>query len=242
MLFWAKRMNVQKKQITRTLQGGLIVSCQSEPPEPFARPTLILAMAQAALMGGAVGIRSNLPRNVAYLLKNLDVPVIGLYKKHYPGSDVFITPTLNELKALIRTNVPIIALDATQRKRPKGHSLRQMVQFARTHNSCLLMADVSTVEEGVLAAELGFDFISTTLAGYTKYTQDRFNPYEPDFALLEQLVKEVGDRIPVVAEGRIWQPEQAKKCLEFGAFAVVVGTAITRPWVLTKRFVQTMGK
>ncbi|MHB2148815.1 N-acetylmannosamine-6-phosphate 2-epimerase [Calditrichota bacterium LG25] len=233
-------MEEKKTTVLNQLKGGLIVSCQSEPPEPFARPSLILAMARAALMGGAVGIRANLPRNVRHLVNKLNVPIIALYKKKYARSDVFITPTIKELKALIKSGAPVIALDATQRERPGGERLEDLLHFARKHANCLLMADVSTVHEGVEAARLGFDLIGTTLAGYTAYTAHRFDPQEPDFNLLKELVTEVGDQRPVIAEGRIWQPEQAKKCLDLGAFAVVVGTAITRPWVLTARFVQAL--
>lgn len=231
-----------KQTILEQVSGGLIVSCQSEPPEPFAKPSLILAMARAVLMGGAVGIRTNLPKNVAHLLKHLSVPVIGLYKKHYPKSEVFITPTLKELRALLRVHPPIIALDATDRKRPGRIQLKQLVEFARSESDCLLMADISTMAEGVAAVEMGFDLVSTTLAGYTEQTRDSFNPFEPNFELISELVKEVGDKIPVIAEGRIWQPEQAKKCMELGAFAVVVGTAITRPWVITRRFTEALNK
>ena len=235
-----KRVQSDQKSILSKLSGGLIVSCQSEPPEPFARPSLILAMAQAALLGGAVGIRSNLPRNIRFLLRHLDVPLIGLYKKHYKQSEVFITPTLKEVKALIKSEAPIIALDATNRLRPGKKQLSDLVEFVRSQSNCLLMADVSTVQEGVRAAEMGFDLVGSTLSGYTSYTKHRFKPDEPDFDLIEQLVKEVGEKVPIIAEGRIWQPDQAKKCLELGAFAVVVGTAITRPWVLTERFVRAL--
>ena len=231
-----------KQTVLERLSGGLIVSCQSEPPEPFARPSLLLAMAQAAIMGGAVGIRTNLPKNVAYLLKHLSVPVIGIYKKRYPNSEVFITPTLNELRALLKTNPPVIALDATNRKRPGRLQLKELLEFARTQSEHLLMADISTLAEGVAAAEMGFDLISTTLAGYTEQTKHSFKPFEPDFNLISELVKEVGTKVPVIAEGRIWQPEQAQKCLELGAFAVVVGTAITRPWVITSRFAEALKK
>ncbi|NOX88127.1 MAG: N-acetylmannosamine-6-phosphate 2-epimerase, partial [Calditrichaeota bacterium] len=135
-----------KAEILRRLKGGLIVSCQSDPPEPLAKPHILVAMAKAALMGGAVGIRANLPQNIRAMLKALDVPVIGIiYKKIYQNSEVFITPTLRELKALLRTGVPIIAMDATDRQRPYGQNLQDLVAYARANSSALLMADISAV-------------------------------------------------------------------------------------------------
>ncbi|NOX88227.1 MAG: N-acetylmannosamine-6-phosphate 2-epimerase, partial [Calditrichaeota bacterium] len=194
------------------------------------------------LMGGAVGIRANLPQNIRAMLKALDVPVIGIYKKVYQNSEVFITPTLRELKALLRTGVPIVAMDATDRQRPSGQDLEDLVAYARANSSALLMADISAVEEGLRASELGFDLIGTTLAGYTEYTKKSFNPEEPDFKLIADLSKSLEGRTPVIAEGRIWFPEQAIKSLKLGAFAVVVGTAITRPWAITQRFVKALKK
>lgn len=223
-----------------TIRGGLIVSCQSEPPEPMAKPEYLVAMAQSAAIGGAVGIRTNLPQNVRAISASLDLPVIAIYKNRYADSEVIITPTDKELKALLATNADVVAMDATQRPRPQGQSLKELIRMVRNESNMALMADISTVQEGEAAAELGFDLIATTLSGYTPYTSHKNKDGKPDFQLIRELVEQLGSAIPVVAEGRIWYPHEAKEALDCGAYAVVVGTAITRPWEITKRFVRAM--
>jgi N-acylglucosamine-6-phosphate 2-epimerase len=229
-----------KETIFSKIKYGLIVSCQSEPPEPLAREDMLTAMAEAAIMGGAVGIRANLPHNIAAMRQRIQGPIIGIYKEVYPHYEVFITPTLKEAGAVIKSGCEILALDATSRKRPHGEILTEMVKTLRAESDVLLMADISTREEGLRAAELGFDLIGTTLSGYTDYTLNRNKMGLPDYELILTLVNELGSDVPVIAEGRIRTPEQAVKALESGAFAVVVGTAITRPWAITERFTQAL--
>ncbi len=231
---------MKRNSILAQIKGGLIVSCQAEADEPLGKPSILAAMAQAAVQGGAVAIRASYPENIRAVQAAVDVPVIGIYKKTYPHSDIYITPTRKEAMVLQETNVDIIALDATRRARPHGESLSTLLTILKEKGNCLLMADIATLEDGVHAAALGFDLISTTLAGYTAATQTRYTPYKPDLQLLECLMKKLDRQLPVVAEGRFWQPADARQALALGAHAIVVGSAITRPQLITQRFVQAL--
>lgn len=214
------------------LKDKLIVSCQALEHEPLHGSAFMRQMAVAAIEGGAVGIRANGPADIKAIRERLDVPIIGLYKKTFEDSDIYITPTLQEVAEVVEAGADIIAFDATNRIRPRGQNLQEFVeQIKRLYPDRLLMADVSTLEEGIAAAEYGIDIISTTLAGYTPYSKqmDGFN-----FELLQALVEKI-DR-PIIAEGRIQSPEEAVQCLRLGAFSVVVGSAITRPQEITKAF------
>jgi N-acylglucosamine-6-phosphate 2-epimerase len=222
------------------LRGGLIVSCQALPGEPLFGPAYMARMAIAAYEGGAIGIRANSGPDIRAIREAVPLPLIGLVKRTYPDSAVIITPTLQEAEEAIEAGADILALDATRRRRPGGISLPELVEAIRSRWNAPLLADVSTVEEGVEAARLGFDLVATTLAGYAD--GGGYDPYAPDFELLERMVEAVTGRlgVPVVAEGRIWEPAQARRCLELGAFAVVVGSAITRPQCITRRFVAAL--
>lgn len=231
---------MDREKILNKIKHGLIVSCQSEPPEPLAKPDILTAMAKAAIMGGAVAIRANLPENIRAMHKEIEVPLIGIYKEVYPNYGVFITPTLKEAREVIKSGCEILALDATKRERPHGQKLTDLVKILQAESNILLMADISTFDEGLRAAEIGFDLIGTTLSGYTDYTLNRNKVGLPDYELILALVNELDGKVPVIAEGRIWTPEQATKAMELGAFAVVVGTAITRPWAITERFTKAL--
>lgn len=220
------------RNVIELIEKGLIVSCQALEDEPLHSSFIMSKMAFAAKQGGATGIRANSYEDIVEIKKAVDLPVIGIVKRVYEDSDIYITPTIEEIDELVRAGSNIIALDATDRTRPNGKSLEAFIKEIREkYHGLILMADVSTYEEGIRAFELGFDIVSTTLSGYTPYSKKLDNP---DFELLERLVKEV--TVPVIAEGRIWTPEDAKKALEIGAHAVVVGTAITRPREITRRF------
>lgn len=214
------------------IKGKLIVSCQALEDEPLHDPQIMAKMALAAKQGGAVAIRSNSVEDIIAIKKEVDLPVIGLFKKNYLDSDVFITPTKKEVLALINSGCDMIAIDATNRKRPNNESLHQLVDFIH-ENKHLAMADISTLEEAITAESFGFDCISTTLSGYTPYSPQSF---EPDYKLVEACVKTL--KIPVIAEGRIWENEQLKKILSFKPYAVVIGSAITRPQMITEKFVK----
>ncbi|KIL38245.1 N-acetylmannosamine-6-phosphate 2-epimerase [Gordoniibacillus kamchatkensis] len=216
------------------LRGGIIVSCQAYPGEPFYGSDIMVRFAKAAVEGGAVGIRANSPQDIAEIKKAVRrIPLIGLWKRDYIGSDVYITPVWSDVSTVIDAGADMVALDATRRDRPNKERLEDIVSRVKSETQCLLMADISTVEEGLYAAQLGFDCVATTLSGYTPYSPRQS---EPDYALVEALAAQV--QIPVIAEGRILHPEQARACFARGAYAVVVGTAITRPHVMTRKFVE----
>ncbi|MHA6482087.1 N-acetylmannosamine-6-phosphate 2-epimerase [Paenibacillus sp. strain BS8-2] len=223
-----------KKDEIQALNGGLIVSCQAYEGDPLFGSETMAKLAVAAKEGGAVGIRANSPEDVKAIRSKISLPLIGLWKERYADSEVYITPTKKEVAAIAEAGADIIAVDATVRRRPGGESLEDIVAWTRQqYPQILLMADVSTIDEGVKAEEMGFDVISTTLSGYTVYSPKQL---APDVKLVFDLVNRV--KIPVFAEGRISTPEEASQCLEMGAHAVVVGSAITRPEEIAKRFVK----
>ncbi|AQS54256.1 Putative N-acetylmannosamine-6-phosphate 2-epimerase [Jeotgalibaca dankookensis] len=217
------------------LKGNLVVSCQALEDEPLHSSFIMGRMALAAKQGGAAGIRANSVADIIEIKKMVDLPVIGIIKRDYDGSDVFITATMKEIDELMEAKPEIIALDATASLRPTGETLEEFYYaIRRKYPDILLMADCSTFEEMVKADTLGFDFIGTTLVGYTK--QSKENKIEADdFALLQKAVKTLQN--PVIAEGNINTPEKVKRVLEIGVYSVVVGSAITRPQLITERFV-----
>ena len=219
----------------RSLRGRLIVSCQAEEGTPLNRPQTAAALAQAAVSGGAAGVRVRGTDAIRATKGAVSVPVVGLTKRYFAHSPVYITPTWDDLAACIAAGADIVALDATDRPRPDGLCLAEVVSRARATANVLLMADVSQLHEAEHAAALGVDLVSTTLAGYTGATSSTSGP---DFHLLSALVEHVG--LPVVAEGRITTPEQAAEALRLGAWAVCVGKAITAPQFITGRFVEAM--
>ncbi|WP_072524797.1 N-acetylmannosamine-6-phosphate 2-epimerase [Clostridium sp. Marseille-P3244] len=224
------------KTILQHLQGRLIVSCQALDFEPLHSSFIMSRMAYAAELGGAGGIRANTVPDIQAIKKETSLPIIGIIKKDYPDTDVVITTTEREVDALAEEGVDIIAMDATFRTRHDGETLEHLFQRVREkYPRQLFMADCSTYEEGVNAENLGFDIVSTTLCGYTDYTQGR---ELPDYQTVEKFVKEL--HCPVIAEGGIWTPEQLRKIMDFGVLAVVIGTAITRPMEITRHFVSAL--
>lgn len=225
---------MEKREILKRLQHGLIVSCQALYTEPLHSSFIMGRMALAAYQGGAVGIRANSPADIAEIKKNVDLPIIGLYKVEYSDSDVYITPTIKEVDELMAVHPDIIAIDATNRIRPNKQTLTEMFrEVKKKYPDQLFMADTSCYEEGVNAKKLGFDIIGTTMAGYTEYTKQA---EIPDFDLIKKYVDTLG--MPIIAEGGIWTPEQLKSALDLGVWSAVVGTAITRPKDITERFVS----
>lgn len=219
--------------VLNALKGGLVVSCQAPPGDPLFGSDTMAKYALAVQQGGAVGIRANSPEDIAAIKSQVKLPLIGLWKRTYPDSDIYITPVLKDAEEVAHAGADIVAMDATNRIRPGGERLQRIVEQLKHKFDCLLMADVSTVEEGVEAEKLGFDTISTTLSGYTPYSPQS---EEPDFQLISDLTARVS--IPVFAEGRVRSPEQAVRCFECGAFALVIGGAITRPQMITEHFVK----
>ena len=223
--------------IINRLKGKVVVSCQAMPSEPLYLEKCMVAMMKSVVKGGAGGLRVAGARDVKNAKHLFDVPVIGLTKPDVIPQNwqeiVYITPTLKEVIELVEAGADIIAFDGTMRERPNGAKLEELIKYVKINNR-ISMADISTLEEGLNAEKLGANILSTTLSGYTQFSQNRGNG--PDFELLKQLVENT--KLPVVLEGRIWEPEDVDKAFEIGAHCVVIGSAITRPQLITKRFVQ----
>lgn len=224
------------KEDLKKIKGKLVVSCQALEDEPLHSSYIMGRMAYAAFVGGAAGIRANTVQDIKEIKKNVNLPIIGIIKKVYGDCNVYITPTYKEVEELIQESVDIIAIDGTLRKRPDNKELKVLIkEIKEKYPNQLLMADISSAEEALHAQDIGFDIVGTTLVGYTDYTKGNDPLIE-----LEKVIKVVN--IPVIAEGNIDTPVKAKKALELGAFAVVVGGAITRPQQITKKFVDEMSK
>lgn len=222
----------------KNLKGKLIVSCQALENEPLHSDFIMGRMALAAKMGGACGIRANTVVDIKEIQKQVDLPIIGIIKKDYDDSEIYITPTMDEVDALVEAGVDIIALDATSRLRPGKKSLKEFFGEVRAkYPDKLFMADCSTEEEAIFADELGFDFIGTTMVGYTKESEG-LRIEENDFEILRNILAKV--RHKVIAEGNINTPEKCRRVIELGAFSVVVGSIITRPQLITKEFSKAL--
>ena len=225
-------------EIYDKLKKGLIVSCQALDDEPLHSSFIMGRMALAAKMAGASGIRANTVSDIKEIKKNVDLPIIGIIKKDYDNSEIYISPTIDEIDDLVNEGVDIIATDATNMKRPKNDGLEDFYKEIRVkYPNIKLMADCSTVEEAIFADKLGFDYIGTTLVGYTPQSKgDKIDA--DDFKILREIIEKCDH--PVIAEGNIDSPEKAKRVLELGAFTVVVGGAITRPQNIAKKFVDSI--
>lgn len=216
------------------IRGQLIVSCQALADEPLHSAFIMSRMARAAQEGGAGGIRANGIQDIEAIKAEVQLPLIGIIKVDHENSPVRITPTMAEVEALVHAGVEIVAFDATDRPRPDGTLIWDFIpEVRRRFPDQLLMADVSTVDEALLAERLGVDLVATTLVGYTDYTEG-----DDPLTVLERMLAAV--KIPVIAEGNIDTPVKAEKALALGAHAVVVGSAITRPQLITKQFIHRM--
>ncbi|ASE36934.1 N-acetylmannosamine-6-phosphate 2-epimerase [Staphylococcus pettenkoferi] len=219
------------------LPQGLIVSCQALPDEPLHSSFIMSKMALAAYQGGAVGIRANTKEDIQAIQQEVDLPIIGIVKRDYEGSKVFITATSQEVDELIESGCEVIALDATTQTRPK-ESLSELVAYIREHAPNVeIMADISTLEEAKQADELGFDYVGTTLRGYTDYTKGHIL-YEDNFQFLKDVLEAVDAK--VIAEGNVITPEMFETVSNLGVHCTVVGGAITRPKEITQRFVSAL--
>ncbi|MDO4333788.1 MAG: N-acetylmannosamine-6-phosphate 2-epimerase [Eubacteriales bacterium] len=227
---------VTKGEILNQIKGGLIVSCQALEDEPLHDSYIMSRMAYAAQCGGAKGIRANSVSDIQKIKESVRLPMIGIIKTVYPDSQVYITPTMREIDALAENGVEIIAMDGTDRIRPGNMTLEELFgQVREKYPDQLFMADCATLADGLKAETLGFDLVGTTLCGYTEETRDV--PI-PNYGLIHELSGQV--KIPVIAEGGIWSPEQLKRAMENRAFAAVIGTAITRPREITQRYVNAI--
>jgi len=220
------------------IQNAIIISSQAMPYEPFYEESAMSAMMQSVINGGAQGLRLAGVRDVKLAKKLCDLPIIAITKpERIPANYkdvVYITPTLDDVRILADAGADVIAFDGTSRPRPGGASLAEIITLTQ-ELGCLAMADISTFEEGVFACNLGVDIVSTTLAGYTSHS---VSVEGPDFGLLEKLVEELD--CPVILEGRIWAPDEVKKAFKLGAYAVVIGSAVTRPHQIVERFVKAV--
>ena len=222
--------------IIEKIRSTVIVSVQAMPSEPLYLEQCMVAMMKSAVNGGAGALRVAGVRDIINA-KKLNVPVIGITKpdaipKNYKEL-VYITPTIKDVIDVVNAGADIVAMDGTCRVRPNNEKLKDLIKYVHIHN-CIAMADIATIEDASYAIESGADILSTTLAGYTM--ESASSPADtPDFDLLQYLVQNFN--VPVILEGRIWEPSQVNKAFELGAHSVVIGSAITRPQLITKRFV-----
>lgn len=222
------------KEIFNQLKGKLIVSCQALEDEPLYSSFIMGKMALAATQAGAGGIRANTISDIKEIKKNTNLPIIGIIKRNYGNCNVYITPTIKEVDELVEEGVDIIAIDSTRRQRPDNVKLEYFVKNIK--EKCpnqIVMGDISNVDEAVYSEKIGVDIVSTTLCGYTDYTKGD-NPLNT----LQEVLKAV--KIPVIAEGNLDTPEKAKKSIQMGALAVVVGGAITRPKQIAEKFIKAI--
>lgn len=218
------------------LSGKLIVSCQALPDEPLYDPVYMTAMARAAVMGGAGGIRANGVDNIAAIRGAVSLPILGINKRRVNGFEVFITPDYNDARLVVEAGADLVALDGSSRSRPGGEVLAEIIARIHSELNVPVMADCSCLEDGLYAEAAGADIIATTLAGYT--THGRPTLPGPDLDLITLLVQQVHQ--PVIAEGRFHEPREVAEAFERGVFAVVIGTAITRPSEITRSFVAAL--
>jgi N-acylglucosamine-6-phosphate 2-epimerase len=216
------------------IKGGLVVSCQAEEGSPFYEPGLMARFARAAELGGAVGIRAKEP-DIRAIREMCSLPIIGIDKVYLEGFEVYITPRFEDAQRIAEAEAEIIALDCTPRPRPGGTTMEELVQRIKTELEVPVMADISTLDEAAAAEAAGADLVATTLSGYTSYSRKTEGP---DWELLEAVIRAV--KVPVVAEGHIQTLAEARAAFALGAWAIVIGTAITRPVELTQRFVQAI--
>ena len=222
----------------KALKGQLIVSCQALPQEPLHSSFIMGRMARAAKEGGDAGIRANTKEDIKEIQEVTGLPIIGIVKRDYPDSAVYITPTMKEIEELMEVKPEIVAIDATGALRPGNVTLADFFhQIKEKYPEQKLMADCSTIEEALFADELGFDFIGTTMVGYTPQSKG-IKIEENDFEILRTILKKV--KHPVIAEGNVNSPEKAKRVIELGSYAVVVGSSITRPQLITKGYAEAV--
>lgn len=230
---------VEKKAMFDSMKGGLIVSCQTQKDEPIYTEEMSVKMAQCAEWAGAVGIRANMPDQIAAIKAAVKLPVIGLWKIWHDDTDVFITPTMREVDAIIEAGADIVALDCTSQITHEGTIAWDLLpKVKERHPDVPIFADVSNIEEGRHAVEIGVDVVAPTLYGYTETTKSIEGA---DYRMFAEFCREFAGKTHVMMEGHIYTPEDAMKCIFLGAHSVVVGSAITRPHYVAKRFVDLLG-
>ena len=231
-------MKKSLNEILELTKGSIIVSCQALPHEPMycEEMSLMPYFAKAAQQAGSKVIRTSSVRDVVEIKEKTGMPVIGLIKRNYEGFESYITPTMQEIDELVAADSDVIALDCTYMKRGDGKTINEFLAEIRAkYPDIVLMADISTYEEAINAWKCGVNMVGTTMSGYTPHSPKTEGP---NYELVEKLVKALP--IPVIAEGRVHYPDQARKMLELGAHAVVVGGAITRPLEIAQRFYKAI--
>lgn len=228
---------VNRSESLQSLRGGLIVSCQAPADSPMHAPAVIAAMAEASVNQGAVAVRIDTPEHVVAVRQRVSVPIIGLWKQQIPGFEVYITPQFHHAATIAQSGADIIAIDATLRDRPNHETVAQLIDRIHTELGKLVMADVDTLEAAIAAAEAGADLVGTTLYGYTSATQG-LTP--PGFELLAEMAKTL--EVLTICEGGVASPQMARQALELGAYAVVVGTAITGVDLQVKAYRSALGR
>ncbi len=229
---------MKKEELFEQLKGKIIVSCQAVPGEPLyvEEKSIMYLMARAAKQAGTPAIRTSSIRDVIAIKEETGLPVIGLIKIKSEGFESYITPTMKEVDELAAAGSDVIAFDCTAQKRGDGKTIDEFIaEVRKKYPDAILMADISTYEEGINAWRLGVDMVGTTMSGYTAHSPKTDGP---DYELVKRLSAEVD--IPVIGEGRVHSPEQAVEMLNAGAFAVVVGGAITRPLEIAQRFIKAV--
>ena len=228
-----KTTNERKRKILESFKNGLIVSCQVQRDDPIYTDDIVVKMAEAAQWGGAVGIRANSPEQIKKIRSAVTLPIIGLYKRWHEGTDVFITPTIEDAREVFEAGAEIIALDCTFQELNGRRACELLPMVKKEIPEAIIFADVSTYEEAENAIKMGADIVGPTLYGYTKDTK---HIEYPDLRTFAKMCRDFGDEAYLIMEGHIYSPEDAVKCLYLGAHSVVVGSAITRPHLITKRF------
>lgn len=233
-----KTTDEKKKKILESFKNGLIVSCQVQKDDPIYTDDIVVKMAEAAQWAGAVGIRANIPEQIRAIKAAVDLPVIGLYKIWHDDTDVFITPTLEAAKQVWEAGAEIIAMDCTFQTTHEGTKACDLFPIVKKEiPDAILFADVSNYEEAKHAVEMGADIVGPTLYGYTEATKQIEQPDLREFA---RMCRDFGNDVYIIMEGHVYTPEDAMKCLYLGAHSVVVGSAITRPHLTAKRFVDLL--
>ena len=217
------------------IRGRLIVSSQATPPDRTDDPYVLTCLARSALAGGAVAVRANGPDVIRQMRAAFSEPILGINKVDRDANEVYITPTFSAAREIIEAGADFVAIDATMRPRPDGRSTAELMTDILSHYNIPIVADISTADEAVAAEKMGAAFIATTLAGYTSYS---LNSSSVSLELIREISSSVS--IPVIAEGRILSPEEAAMCIQAGAWAVVVGSAITRPRLIARRFAEAL--
>ncbi|WP_289197128.1 N-acetylmannosamine-6-phosphate 2-epimerase [uncultured Dubosiella sp.] len=235
-----KTTDARKKEILEKMKGGLIVSCQVQHDDPIYTDDMVVKMAEAARWGGAVGIRANSPEQIKAIKQAVpELSMIGLWKVWHDDTDVFITPTMKEVRAIWDAGAEIIALDCTAQTTHEGTQAWDLIKDVKKEiPEAIVFADVSNYEEAKRAIENGADIVAPTLYGYTKETA---HIEGPDMRMFAKMCRDFKDEAYVMMEGHIYTPEDAMKCIFLGAHSVVVGSAITRPHLTTKRFTDLLG-